>query len=164
MWVGRPLQLVAVGVVERAIKEGRPFALADLADAHQAAQASAINIAKHFEDNPAVEIQFFYNSGATIDIPAKQLRLEQVDTGGEYSYDNKHGTELGGTKAGTQPGDHRSGLERFRAATREDIVGVFRDAVAGRITVGGKGPSHELLVQLAGRDAELQQILKESGK
>ncbi|RYD30287.1 MAG: hypothetical protein EOP87_16900, partial [Verrucomicrobiaceae bacterium] len=164
VWVGRPMKLTAIGVVERAITEGRPFGLADLPDAHYTAQKTTLALAKHFEGNPAMDFQFYYNAGASRHVPAAELTLEQIDTGGAFSYDNTHGTERTGMVGAKEGGDPQSGLERFRAASRADIVAVFRDAVEGHITVEGKRPSRELLVQLAGRDPELQQILKDSGR
>lgn len=159
--VQRPIRLAAISTIQRALIEGRAFALSDLPLAHYSAQKSAIKIAKHFSNDPHVDVRFYLNNGITRETPPIHITLEQVDSGGKYSYDNYNESGKRKSMEGALGEHPRSDYELFRASTREDIVGVFRDAVEGRITVDGKRPSHELLLQLAGKDPELQQILKD---
>ncbi|RYD27376.1 MAG: hypothetical protein EOP87_21265 [Verrucomicrobiaceae bacterium] len=159
VYVQRPIDLAIQGAVDRAGQQGRSFPLADLPAAHRDAQRSIVEIAKRFEGDPQVEIQLWLNSGKNREAPT-ELFLQQIDKSGEYSYEHiSHVTDTRGTErvVGSDP---QSGDQRFQeySSDGDAVLDAFRQAV------GRKDLSREVLSGLAGKDPELQRILKESGR
>jgi hypothetical protein len=159
VYVQRPIELALQGAVHRAAQQGRSFPLADLPAAHRDAQRSIVEIAKRFGGNPQVEIQLWLNSGKNREAPT-ELSLQQIDKPGEYSYEHiSHAANTRGTErmVGSDP---QSGDQRLHedSPDRRSALDAFQRAI------GRKDLSREVLSGLAGKDPELQRILKESGK
>jgi len=159
VYVQRPIELALQGAVHRAGKQGRSFPLADLPAAHHEAQKSIVEIAKRFEGNPRIEIQLWLNSGQNRETPT-ELSVPQIDKSGKYSYEHiSHVTNTRGTErvVGSDP---QSGDQRIQeySSDRRAVLDTFRQAVQR------PDLSRDILSGLAGRDPELQQILKDSGK
>ncbi|MFZ2279210.1 MAG: zeta toxin family protein, partial [Prosthecobacter sp.] len=125
-YVQRPLPLVLKGAIDRAQSKGRWGSLADLPAIHQAAQQSILKIAKHFANNPNFALNIWLNDGKTLTEKPKLLNLEQIDAGGEYSYDTNHEQGLDGR---TTQGASGSDSERFRREGAETARRIFEEAV-----------------------------------
>jgi len=150
-YVQRPLDLVIPGAIKRANDGGRWGALADLPAIHQAAQQSTIEIAKHFAGNPAVKVNLWLNEGKTTAEKPKLLALEQIDVGGEYSYDENYEQSLDRTGNQREPG---TVSESIRSRRTEEVRRLFTEAVrSGRY-------EPRVLGLLAEGNADLGQILR----
>ena len=125
-YVQRPLPLVLQGAIDRAQSKGRWGSLADLPAIHQAAQQSILKIAKHFEGNPHFLLNLWLNDGKTLKDQPKPLNLEQIDAGGEYSYDTNHEQRVDRTGNQGAEGDFS---EKFRKAGAERARRIFEEAV-----------------------------------
>ncbi|MBX3740209.1 MAG: zeta toxin family protein [Akkermansiaceae bacterium] len=157
VYVQRPIELAMQGAVDRAGQQGRSFPLADLPAAHRDAQRSIIEIAKRFEGNENVRIGYWLNAG-TQGEKATKLSLHEIDKGGKYSYEHiSHVTDARRTESLARSYEE-SDSERIRTASRGAVLDAFQRAV------GRKDLSREVLSGLAGKDPELQRILKESGR
>ncbi|HEY8903163.1 MAG TPA: zeta toxin family protein, partial [Chthoniobacterales bacterium] len=86
-YVQRPMPLVIQGAIDRAQREGRWGAIADLPKIHRAAQESILKIADALKSDPGVQIQYWLNAGTPeYPMPAKAIDRAEIDPEGEYSY------------------------------------------------------------------------------
>jgi hypothetical protein len=148
-YVQRPIDLVIRGAISRADRGGRWGSLADLPSIHQAAQASAIRLFKHFHGRPQFRMNLWLNDGATLDVAPKLVRLEQVDIGGPLSYG---GIDDGRLDTGRNQGKTGNLSEEFRLRGAEEVSRIFAEAVAS----GQYEP--RILSLLAQGSEELSQI------
>ena len=129
--------------------------------AHHDAQRSVIEIAKRFEGNDKLRIEFWFNAGTQGEIPTK-LSLPEIDKGGKYSHEHINdvidpGRKKSLARSNRQGSDQRLSESRQEGG-RRTVLDAFRQAV------GREDLSRQILSGLAGKDPELQRILKESGR
>jgi len=154
VYVQRPIDLALKGAIDRANKQGRSFPLADLPAAHQDAQRSILDIAKHFKGNASVQIDLWLNSGTNREAPTP-LEISQIDKGGKYSYEQHHDSR--GTQSLARSNSESSDQRIPKSSTgRGAVLEAFREAVQR------KDLSTELLSRLAGKDKGLLGILRKA--
>ncbi|MFW6032633.1 MAG: zeta toxin family protein, partial [Phycisphaeraceae bacterium] len=86
-YVHRPFELVVQGAIERADRTGRWGPLDELPEIHRTAQQSFLAVARHFADDPRVQIIAHLNAGtAENPVPSEVIPLKDLDKNGRFHY------------------------------------------------------------------------------
>jgi hypothetical protein len=74
-FIYRPIEQAALGVLDRAAREGRTYPVEPLSEGHFYAQRTILGLAKHYENNPLVSISVIDNSRGVGQARAADLEL-----------------------------------------------------------------------------------------